>query len=112
MLPRLSLTWGKSGLFGFAGPTHVICARGFHGSVVYYPRRPPAPMCALAAQANSKGGPVSDNALANIRASRRAVGRDLKRVDVATAANWEEIKRAVSEEVDNLDEAVQGAQPK
>ena len=28
---------GKAGLFGFAGHSHVIQARAFHGSVVYYP---------------------------------------------------------------------------
>jgi polyisoprenoid-binding protein YceI len=37
---RLQVRTGKSGLLGFAGHTHVIQARGFHGEVVYYPRNP------------------------------------------------------------------------
>ena len=66
----------------------------------------------LSAQAKSEGGAVSDRALANIRAARRAVERNLARVDNATAANWEEIRRGVNDAVDNLDEAVERAQPK
>jgi polyisoprenoid-binding protein YceI len=31
---------GKAGLFGFAGHTHVVRARAFAGSVVYYPSAP------------------------------------------------------------------------
>lgn len=37
---RLQVKTGKAGLFGFAGHTHVIEARGFTGDVVYYPGRP------------------------------------------------------------------------
>ena len=37
---RLQVKTGKAGLFGFAGHTHVIQARGFSGQVVYYPGRP------------------------------------------------------------------------
>ena len=37
---RLQVKTGKAGLFGFAGHTHVIQARGFTGEVVYYPGRP------------------------------------------------------------------------
>jgi polyisoprenoid-binding protein YceI len=37
---RLQVQTGKAGLFGFAGHTHVIQARGFTGEVVYYPGRP------------------------------------------------------------------------
>ena len=37
---RLQVKTGKAGLFGFAGHTHVIEARGFTGEVVYYPGRP------------------------------------------------------------------------
>ena len=39
---RLQVQTGKAGLFGFAGHTHVIQARGFTGEVVYYPERPRA----------------------------------------------------------------------
>jgi hypothetical protein len=66
----------------------------------------------LAAQAKSRGGAVSDRALANIRASRRAVDGNLRRSDAATAANWEKVKQGVTRSVDNLTEAIQGAQPK
>jgi polyisoprenoid-binding protein YceI len=37
---RLQVKTGKAGLFGFAGHSHVIEARGFTGQVVYYPGRP------------------------------------------------------------------------
>ena len=37
---RLQVKTGKAGLFGFAGHTHVIQAREYHGEVVYYPRNP------------------------------------------------------------------------
>jgi hypothetical protein len=66
----------------------------------------------LAAQAKSRGGAVSDRALANVRASRRGVDRSLKRIDAATAANWEQVKQGVNQSVDNLTESIQGAQPK
>jgi hypothetical protein len=66
----------------------------------------------LASQAKSKGGAVSDRALANIRASRRAVDRSLSRINAATAANWEQVKRGVNQSVDKLTESIEGAQPK
>jgi hypothetical protein len=66
----------------------------------------------LASQAKSRGGAVSDNALANIRAERRALDRSLKRVDAATAANWEQIKRGVNQSVEKLNDSIEGAQPK
>ena len=43
----------------------------------------------FAGQVKSKGGAVSDRALANIRATRKTVDRNLKRADAATAANWD-----------------------
>jgi hypothetical protein len=66
----------------------------------------------LAAQAKSRGGAVSDRALANIRASRKTVDRNLRQIDAATAANWEKMKQGVNGAVDNLTEAIEGAQPK
>lgn len=66
----------------------------------------------LASQAKSKGGAVSDRALANIRASRRAVDRSLTRINAATAANWEQVKRGVNQSVDKLTGSIEGAQPK
>jgi hypothetical protein len=66
----------------------------------------------LADQVKSKGGAVSDRAVANIRASRRAADRDLRRVEAATAANWDQIKTAVNQSVDRLSESIEAAQPK
>lgn len=66
----------------------------------------------LASQAKSKGGAVSDRALANIRTSRRALDRSLARIDAATSANWEEVKEGVNRAVENLSESIEAAQPK
>ena len=66
----------------------------------------------LASQAKARGGAVSDRALANIRAERRALDRNLKRVNAATAANWEQIKRGVNQSVEKLNDSIEGAQPK
>jgi small-conductance mechanosensitive channel len=66
----------------------------------------------LASQAKSKGGAVSDNALAVIRTERRALDRNLKRVDAATAANWEQVKRGVNQSLEKLTDSIEGAQPK
>ena len=66
----------------------------------------------LADQAKSKGGAVSDRALATIRATRKTVDRNLKRVDAATEANWEQVKSTVTQSVDRLSESIEGAQPK
>lgn len=66
----------------------------------------------LADQAKSRGGAVSDRALANIRSARQAVTRNLQRVETATAADWEEIRLGVNQAVDHLTEAIEAAQPK
>jgi hypothetical protein len=66
----------------------------------------------LRSQAKSRGGAVSDRALATIVASRRAVERDLKRVSSATAANWEQVKTGVNQGVEKLNETIEAAQPK
>jgi hypothetical protein len=66
----------------------------------------------LASQAKSRGGAVSDRALANIRTERKALDRTLKRVDAATAANWEQVKRGVNQSIDKLNDSIEGAQPK
>jgi hypothetical protein len=66
----------------------------------------------LAEQVKSKGGAVSDRALAGIRAARKAVDRNLKRVDASTATNWEGVKRGVSQSVERLNESIEAAQPK
>ena len=66
----------------------------------------------FAGQVKSKGGAVSDRALANIRANRKTVDRNLKRADAATAANWDQVKSAVTQSVDRLTESIEAAQPK
>jgi hypothetical protein len=66
----------------------------------------------LSAQAKSRGGAVSDRALAKIRASRRAVDRSLSRVEAASAANWDQIKQGINQSLDNLSESIEAAQPK
>ncbi|HEU5303508.1 MAG TPA: hypothetical protein VFU40_02585 [Gemmatimonadales bacterium] len=66
----------------------------------------------LASQAKSLGGAVSDRALARIRAARQAVSRDLKRVETATATNWNQVRGVVTRSVGNLEDAIEGAQPK
>lgn len=66
----------------------------------------------LAAQAKSKGGAVSDRALARIREIRRTADRNLNGIDNATAATWEDVKGRVNRSVEDLAEAVEAAMPK
>jgi hypothetical protein len=66
----------------------------------------------LAVQAKSRGGAVSDRAVANIRAERRALDRNLKQVEAATAANWEQVKRGVNQSIEKLTDSIESAQPK
>jgi hypothetical protein len=66
----------------------------------------------LASEAKSQGGAVSDRAVARIRAARQAVNRNLKRVETATAANWDQVKSGVTQSVESLEETIEGAQPK
>ena len=66
----------------------------------------------LAAQAKSQGGAVSDRALARVRAARRSVDQNLRQVQPATAANWDQVKQRVNTAVADLSEAIEAAQPK
>lgn len=66
----------------------------------------------LAAQVKSKGGAVSDRALARVRASRQAASNNLKRIETATADNWEQIRNRVTRSVEDLEETLGSAQPK
>jgi len=66
----------------------------------------------LSAQAKSKGGAVSDRALARIRSSRQAASRELQRVETATANNWAQVRDGVTRSVENLEETIGAAQPK
>jgi hypothetical protein len=66
----------------------------------------------LAAEVKSKGGAVSDRAVARIRQSRQAAEKNLRRIDNATADTWEDVKTRVNRSVEDLAEAVEGAMPK
>jgi len=66
----------------------------------------------LASEVKSKGGAVSDRAVARIRESRKAAGRSLNRIDNATADSWEDVKTRVNRSVEDLAEAVEAAMPK
>jgi hypothetical protein len=66
----------------------------------------------LAAEVKSKGGAVSDRAVARIRQSRQAAEKSLGRIDNATADSWEDVKTRVNRSVEDLAEAVEGAMPK
>jgi hypothetical protein len=66
----------------------------------------------LAGQVKSQGGAVSDRALANIRATRKSVDRNLTRADAASASNWDKVKIGLNDSVDLLTESIEAAQPK
>jgi len=66
----------------------------------------------LAAEAKSKGGAVSDRALARIADLRKGADRSLTSIDKATADTWENVKGRVNRSVEDLAEAVEGAMPK
>ncbi len=66
----------------------------------------------LSAEVKSKGGAVSDRAVARIRQSRQAAEKSLSRIDNATADTWEDVKTRVNSSVEDLAEAVEGAMPK
>jgi hypothetical protein len=66
----------------------------------------------LAAEVKSKGGAVSDRAVARIRQARQAAEKSLSRIDNASADTWEDVKARVNRSVEDLAEAVEGAMPK
>ena len=66
----------------------------------------------LAGEVKSKGGAVSDRAVARIRQSRQAAEKSLSRLDNATADTWDDVKTRVNRSVEDLAEAVEGAMPK
>jgi len=66
----------------------------------------------LASEVKSKGGAVSDRAVARIRQSRQAAEKSLGRIDNATADTWEDVKTRVNRSVEDLAEAVEGSLPK
>lgn len=86
--------------------------QGFAGSIRQQLAELDSRIEQLAAEAKSKGGAVSDRALARIRESRKVVDRNLTRIDNATADTWENVKGRVNRSVENLAEGVEAAMPK
>ena len=86
--------------------------QGFAGSIRQQLAELDSRIEQLSAEAKSKGGAVSDRALARIRESRRVVGRNLSRIDNATADTWEDVKGRVNRSVEDLAEGVEAAMPK
>ena len=66
----------------------------------------------LAGEVKSKGGAVSDRAVARIRQSRQAAEKSLSQIDNATADTWEDVKTRVNRAVEDVAEGVEGAMPK
>src|SRR5918998_323875 len=62
----------------------------------------------LSAEVKSKGGAVSDRAVARIRQSRQAAEKSLSRIDNATADTWEDVKTRVDRAVEDVAEGVEG----
>jgi hypothetical protein len=52
-----------------------------------------------------------DSAIVNVRAARKAVSRDLNRLDATTERNWDETKRNVNESLSALDREVRRLLP-
>jgi hypothetical protein len=86
--------------------------QGFAGSIRQQLAELDSRIEQLASEAKSKGGAVSDRALARIRESRRSVDRNLGRIDNATADTWEDVKGRVNRSVEDLAEGVEAAMPK
>ena len=86
--------------------------QGFAGSIRQQLAELDSRIEQLAAEVKSKGGAVSDRALARIRESRRTVNRNLTRIDNATADTWEDVKGRVNRSVEDLAEGVEAAMPK
>ncbi len=86
--------------------------QGFAGSIRQQLTELDSRIEQLSAEAKSKGGAVSDRALARIRESRRVVDRNLSRIDNATADTWEDVKGRVNRSVEDLAEGVEAAMPK
>lgn len=66
----------------------------------------------LSQEAKSKGGAVSDRALERIRAARKVVDRNLRKIDKVSADNWDELKLNTNQSVQDVAEGVEGAMPK
>jgi archaellum component FlaC len=52
-----------------------------------------------------------DSAVVNLRAARKAVSRDLNRLDTTTEATWDETKRNLNESLSALDQEVRRLLP-
>jgi len=77
---RFEVKTGKAGLFGFAGHTHVVRARGFAGRVVYYPSAPSESRVEIVVPADSLEV-LTPPDTAEIRKVTQAMRSDVLRVD-------------------------------
>ena len=64
-------------------------------------------------EAGTKRGvdPARDSAVGNVRAARKALARDINRLDSPTEATWDETKRNVNESLSALDREVRKLLP-
>jgi polyisoprenoid-binding protein YceI len=77
---RFEVKTGKAGLFGFAGHTHAIRARGFAGRVVYYPNAPAESSVEIVVSADSLEV-LTPPDTAEIRKVTQAMRTDVLHVD-------------------------------
>jgi hypothetical protein len=56
----------------------------------------------LATDARSSGSAISDSAVTEIRSARKAVGRNLARLDDATEDKWNSLREGVDRSLENL----------
>ena len=77
---RFEVKTGKAGLFGFAGHTHVVRARGFAGRVVYHPNAPSESRLEIVVPADSLDV-LAPPDTAEIRKVTQAMRTDVLHVD-------------------------------
>lgn len=90
---RFEVKTGKAGLFGFAGHTHVVRARGVGGRVIFYPNAPASSRVEILVSADSLEV-LTPPDTAEIRKVTQAMRTEVLHVDeypsigfVSTAAN-------------------------
>ena len=96
---RFEVKTGKAGLFGFAGHTHVVRARGFAGRVVYYPNAPSQSRVEIVVPADSLDV-LTPPDTAEIRKVTRAMRTDVLRVDEHPVISF--VSTSVTPTVDGL----------
>jgi polyisoprenoid-binding protein YceI len=84
---RFEVKTGKAGLFGFAGHTHVVRARGFTGRVVYYPNAPAESRVEIVVPADSLDV-LEPPDTAELRKVTRAMRTEVLHVDAYPMINF------------------------